>query len=133
MRKQQIIFRGWHVLDKIGAVGGILAAAAAPCCFPLFAAVGAALGLSAFQSLRGSVDYAIQAMVILALIGDALAYRQHGRVAPLVLALLSAGIVFFAYHIHYRVALVYVGLFGLPVAAVWNIRAKRQRACCRKN
>src|SRR5262249_20251137 len=108
MRKQQIISQRWLVLDKIGAVGGILAAAAAPCCFPLLAAIGAALGLSVFQSLRGYMDYAIQAMVILAFIGDALAYRQHRRVAPLVLALFSAGVVFFAYHIHYQVALIYV-------------------------
>ena len=52
----------WLVLDKLGAVGAFLAAAAAPCCFPLLAAVGAALGLGAFQSLRGYMDYAIQAM-----------------------------------------------------------------------
>src|SRR5262245_48927662 len=115
MKKEQGISQRWLVLDKIGAVGGLLAAAATPCCFPLLAAVGAALGLSTFQSLRGYMDYAIQAMVILALIGDALAYRQHRRVAPLILALLFACVIFFAYYIHYHVALVYAGLFGLPV------------------
>ena len=48
----------WLLLDKLGAIGAFLAAAAAPCCFPLLAA----LGLGALQSVRGYMDYAIQAM-----------------------------------------------------------------------
>src|SRR5262245_43246570 len=66
--------RSWLLMDKIGALGAVLAAAATPCCFPLLATVGAALGLGAFQSLRGYMDYAIQAMAALALVGNLIAY-----------------------------------------------------------
>lgn len=62
----------------------VLAAAAAPSCFPLLATAGAGLGLAAFPSVRGYIDYAIQAMALLALMGNVLAYRQHRRRAPLV-------------------------------------------------
>lgn len=132
MRNHGSIARRWLVLDKLGAIGAILAAAAAPCCFPLLAVVGAALGLGAFQSMRGYMDYAIQAMVVLALIGDALAFRQHRRAAPLIMALVSAATVFFAYYIHYQVALIYAGLFGLTLAAVWNVVEKRRSVCCKR-
>ncbi|MCI0537995.1 MAG: MerC family mercury resistance protein [Verrucomicrobiales bacterium] len=120
----------WLVLDKLGTIGAFLAAAATPCCFPLLAAVGGALGLSALQSARGYVDYAIQAMVLLALLGDVLAYRQHRRRGPLVAGIAASALVFVAYHGYDHVSLVYVGLFGLTVAAVWNVIAKRNCAAC---
>ena len=120
----------WLLLDKLGAIGAFLAATAAPCCFPLLAAVSAALGLGALQSLRGYMDYAIQAMVLVAFLGDVLAYRQHRQRGPLLVGIAAAGIVFFAYYGYYHVALVYVGLLGLTVAAVWNIIAKRRCSTC---
>ncbi len=118
--------RTLSALDKLGAVGAFLAAAAAPCCFPLLAAVGAALGLGALQSWRGYMDYAIQAFVGVSAIGSALAFRQHRQSAPLVIGLASAAVVFFAFHVSYHVALIYTGLAGLIVAAIWNVVAKRE-------
>ena len=120
----------WLLLDKLGALGAFLAAAAAPCCFPLLAAVGAALGLGSLQSLRGYMDHAIQAMVLLALAGDFIAYRKHRQRLPLVVGITAAGVVFFAYYGYYHVALVYVGLLGLLVAAVGNMIAQRRCARC---
>ena len=125
--------RRWLVLDKLGAVGAFLAAAAAPCCFPLLAALGAALGLGAFQSLRGYMDYTIQAMAFLALLGDVLAYRQHRQREPLATGVAAAGVIFVAYYGYYHVALVYFGLLGLSVAAVWNVIARRRYAACCAN
>ena len=121
---------GWLLLDKLGAVGAFLAAAAAPCCFPLLAAVGAALGLGALHSLRGYMDYAIQAMVLLALAGNVLACRQHHQRGPLVVGIAAVAVVFFAYYGYYHVALVYSGLLSLGVAVVWNVIAKRRCAAC---
>lgn len=120
----------WLLLDKLGAIGAFLAAAAAPCCFPLLAAVGAALGLGTLQSLRGYMDYAIQVMVLLALAGNVLACRQHHQRGPLLVGIAAAAVVFFAYYGYYHVALVYSGLLSLGVAAVWNVIAKRRCAAC---
>ena len=104
----------------------------APCCFPLLAAVGGALGLSALQSVRGYTDYTIQVMVVLALVGDVIAFRQHRQRGPLVMGVAAAGVAFFGYYGYYHAGLVYAALFGLLVAAVWNIIAKRlHTACCR--
>ena len=123
-------FNRWLLLDKLGALGAILAAAAVPCCFPLLAVVSASLGLAAPQSLRGYMDYAIQGMVLLALLGNLLAYRQHHQWPPFIVGLISVAVVFVAYYAYYHAALVYVGLFGLMVAAVWNIISKRRCATC---
>ena len=133
---RRIHFRGrWLVLDKFGAIGAILTAATAPCCFPLVAAVGAALGLGALQSVRSYVDYAMQAMVTLALVGNILAWRQHRQRGPMLAGSIAAATVFFAYHGYYHVALIYAGLIGLTLAAMWNAVAKRRtlRSCCGEN
>ena len=119
-------------LDKFGAVGALLAAAAAPCCFPLLAAVGAALGLGTLQVWRGYMDYAIQGFVLISAVGSAFAFRQHRQAWPLAIGLISAATVFFAFYVNYHVALIYAGLAGLAVASIWNIVAKRQaNSCCR--
>src|SRR5262245_53264925 len=74
--------RALSALDKFGAVGAFLAAAAAPCCFPLLGTVSAALGLSALQSWRGYMDYAIQGFVALSVFGGFFAFRQHRQAWP---------------------------------------------------
>ena len=125
--------RALSALDKFGAVGALLAAAAAPCCFPLLAAAGAALGLGALQSWRGYMDYAIQGFVLLSVLGSAFAFRQHRQAWPLIIGLSSAALVFFAFYASYHVALIYAGLAGLAGSAVWNFVAKRQtQSCCRR-
>ena len=125
--------RALSVLDKLGAVGAFLAAAAAPCCFPLLAAAGAGLGLGALQSWRGYMDYAIQGFVALSALGGVFAYWQHHQRWPLAIGLLSTALVFFAYYASYHVAFIYAGLAGLAIAVVWNVIAKRRgSACCRR-
>lgn len=124
--------RALTVLDKLGAVGAVLAAAAAPCCFPLLAALGAALGLGALQAWRGYMDYAIQGFVLISVAGSAFAFRQHRQAWPLVIGLASAAVIFFAFYVSNHVALIYTGLAGLAVASIWNVVANRQAgSCCR--
>src|SRR6266536_6314970 len=91
----------WLLLDKLGVLGAFLAAAAAPCCFPLLAAVGAALGLGALQSWRGYMDYAIQGFVLISAVGGVFAFRQHRQAWPLGVGLTSAVLVFFAFYASY--------------------------------
>lgn len=119
-------------LDKFGAIGALLAAAAAPCCFPLLAAIGAALGLSALQSWRGYMDYAIQVFALVSLVGGIFSFRQHRRVWPLAIASFSVATIFFAFYVSYEVALVYIGLAGLTAAAVGNLIAQRNTRSCKR-
>ena len=120
-------------LDKFGTLGAFLAAAAAPCCFPLLATVGTMLGLGALQPLRGHIDYAIQAFVLLSTVGGVFAFRQHRQIWPLGIGLSGAAAVFYAFYISYHVALIYAGLAGLAAAAIWNIVVKRRgSSCCRR-
>ena len=39
-------------LDQLGSLGALIAAIAAPCCFPLFAAVGTAVGLGLSRNMK---------------------------------------------------------------------------------
>jgi hypothetical protein len=119
-------------LDKVGTVGAFLAAAAAPCCFPLLAAVGAALGLGALQAWRGYMDYAIQGFALISGVGGVLAFRRHRNAWPLAAGWASVGSIFFAFYIRYHVALIYAALAGLGVSAIWNIVIERRAgSCCR--
>jgi hypothetical protein len=78
------------------------------------------------------MDYVIQGFVALSAFGGAFAYRQHRQPWPLAFGLVSAALVFFAYYATYHVGLIYTGLAGLTVAAVWNVIARRRAsACCR--
>lgn len=112
------------MLDKLGAVG-VLLAAAAPCCFPLLATVGATLGLGALQSWRGYMDYAIQGFALTSAVGGVFAYRQRRLAWPLAFVLVSVAVVFFAF-IAYHVALIYAGLAGLGASAAWNSFIRRR-------
>jgi len=117
-------------LDRLGSVGAVLAAAAAPCCFPLLAAVGGALGAGALAPLKGYMAYVMQSLVLVALAGNALAWRQHRRATPLAIAIASVLLVFTGNHTRLPTALVYAGLAGLLVTAIWNAVLRRRSASC---
>ena len=55
------------LLDRIGSIGALLAAAAAPCCFPLFAAVVAASGLTLLGRFETTVLYIFQGFALVAI------------------------------------------------------------------
>jgi len=119
------------MFDKLGALGGILAAVASPCCFPLLATIGGALGLESVPFLRGNAPVLIQGMTALAFLGHIVAYRQHRKRGPLLTSAVSVGLVVVAYFLTYHVVLVYAGLGGLTIAAVWNlVISRRARSCC---
>jgi hypothetical protein len=118
------------VLDKLGALGTLLAAAACPACFPLLAVVGSALGLGIFARFEGYVMYVLQAFVLLALVGNVLAYRGHRKIALLIAGVGSPLVVFYAIHVSFSPLLMYVGLAGLSVTAVGNYLAGRRCAKC---
>src|SRR5439155_26052277 len=102
----------WLMFDKLGALGVILAAVASPCCFPLLATIGGALGLESVPFLRGNAPVLIQGMTALAFLGHIVAYRQHRKRGPLMTSAVSVGLVVVAYFLTYHVLLVYAGLVG---------------------
>lgn len=119
-------------LDKIGAVGAILAAGGCPACFPALAALGSVLGLGFLQKFEGKTIIVFQILVIIALIGNAISYFNHRKVIPLIIGALGALVIFFAWYIHFSYTLFYIGLTGLFVAAVLNIIAKKKCAKCQE-
>jgi hypothetical protein len=117
--------RAINLLDRIGSLGALLMAIAAPCCFPLFAAVGAAVGLGILGRYEGIVLDVFQAFVLLALLGLALSFRQHGRFGPLTLGVASAAALAYAFYGSFSLAALYTGLFGLFAATLWNYFSSR--------
>src|SRR5262249_21670912 len=114
-------------LDRIGAVGALIAAIATPCCFPIFAALSTTLGLGIFRRYEGTVLYMFQAFALVSVIGLILGFRNHRHAGPMSMGLASVGAL--AYNFHWSAALValYSGLFGLLGATLWNYFCSHQR------
>ncbi len=123
--------RVWLMFDKLGAVGAVLSAVAAPCCFPIFATLGGAVGLGSVPFLRYNAPLLIQAMTALGFFGQIASYRQHRKKGPLLISAASVGLVAVAYFLNYHVFLIYAALTCLTLAAVWNVmNSRRARPCC---
>ena len=116
------------LLDRVGSLGALLAAVAAPCCFPLFAAVSAAVGLGALGSYETIVLYAFQGFAVLSLLGLAFAFARHRHFGPLSVGLLSVGLLAYTFYYAFQSATLYAGLFGLLAATLWNYFCTRRLA-----
>ncbi len=108
------------ILDRIGSVGALLSAIAAPCCFPIFAVVGTAVGLGVLGRFEGPVLYTFQGFVLFSLIGFITAFLRQRRIAPLLLGIASAASIFYALHLDFLPVALYSGLAGLLVTTAWN-------------
>lgn len=123
-----------NILDKVGSVGAIIAGAAVPCCFPFLSLIGGILGLSFLAPYEAYIMYAMQALVLVALVGSVIAYRGHRKILPLILSIISTVLVIYALNTDMNIKLIYGGMAGLIVVAVWNsIEAKRCADACRVN
>lgn len=113
-------------LDRIGSAGALVTAIAAPCCFPLFAALGTAAGLTALGQYEGVILYIFQGFALLTLAGLAFSFRQHRDFAPLIVGTL--GCANLAYHFYWEFSLpaLYGGLLGLIAAPLWNYLSTRR-------
>jgi|ERR1700682_6349116 len=113
-------------LERVGFLGALIAAIAAPCCFPLFAAVGATLGLGALARYESLLLHLFQAFAVASLIGLLFAFKQHQRGGPAILGLASILALAYTFYVSFLSALLYVGLFGLLAASVWNYFCSRR-------
>jgi len=114
------------LLDKFAAVGSLLAAAACPACFPLFGVVGTAIGLGIFKPFEGIVFYVFQLFVAVGIVGNISAYLNHRRIIPLVIGVGSPGLVFLALYGSHSSRVLYAGLLGMSVAALFNFFALKR-------
>lgn len=123
-----------NILDKVGSIGAIIAGAAVPCCFPFLSLIGSILGLSFLAAYETYILWAMQVLVVVALIGSVIAYRGHRKVLPLILGALSTAAVLYALNTDMNVKILYSGLAGLIAVAIWNsIEAKRCADACKVN
>lgn len=122
-----------NVLDKVGSVGAVIAGAAVPCCFPFLSLIGSILGLSFLAPYERYILYAMQVLVIVALVGSVIAFRNHRKIIPLLLGILSTAAVLYSLNTDMNVRFLYGGLAGLLVVAIWNsVEARRCADKCVK-
>jgi hypothetical protein len=119
-------------LDKFGTIGGIFTAfaAAAPCCLPLLATVGASLGFGFLMPYQSVSEWMFQGFALLALFGVIVAFSRHRQSLPVVVMFGAVAAILVYYHVFREASLVYGGLAGLLSASVLNHHAAKQCKAC---
>ncbi|MCK9403624.1 MAG: MerC domain-containing protein [Chitinophagaceae bacterium] len=120
-------------IDKLGTAGIFLTAILSPCCFPLFAFAASALGLGSAELFGGWTMWIFQGMVLISVIGLYISFRRHGCPHPLLVAILSGLVIFYAYYFNesdYWTYFLYAGMFGLLVATIWNFKRNKMHGTC---
>ena len=74
-----------YLLDKGGTLGALIAAVAAPCCFPLLAPLGFALGFGALLPWAEYALYGVVVCAVVAMAGSVMAFRSHRHLGWLLL------------------------------------------------
>ena len=121
-------------IDKLGTIGLFITALFSPCCFPLFAFGASALGLGNFELFGGWTKWVFQTMVLISIGGLYISYRKHFCSYPLLIAIPSGIIIFFAYYfikIENSTYLIYIGMFGLLIATIVNFYQNRLHGNCK--
>lgn len=121
-------FRISKNIDKFGTAGLFLTAIFSPCCFPLFAFAASALGLGSAELFGSWTMWIFQAMVLVSILGLYISYRKHGCFYPLLVAVPSGLIIFYACHFNDSnnwMYFLYAGMFGMLAASIWNFKRNR--------
>src|SRR5262249_17429027 len=117
------------LLDKWGALGALMAALAAPCCFPLLAPLGFALGFGALLPWAEYALYGVAGCAVVAMVGSVVAFRSHRHLGWLLLGVGSGLLVVAPLAVAWPPMVAYAGLLGLAVTAVGNHVLFRRRSC----
>ena len=107
-------------IDKLGTIGLFITALFSPCCFPLFAFGASALGLGSFELFGGWTMWIFMVMVFISVIGFYISYTKHNSMYPLIIAILSAGLIFFGFFANNYISLIYIGMLGILIATIVN-------------
>lgn len=120
-------------IDKFGTVGLFLTALFSPCCFPLFTFGASAFGFGSFELFGGWTMWIFQAMVLISIGGLYFSYRRHRFVYPLTVGIISGLLVFYGYFFNdsdYWTYFLYLGMFGLLLATIWNYQRNKINGTC---
>ena len=117
------------LLDKGGVLGALMAAMAAPCCFPLLAPLGFALGFGALLPWAAYALYGVAVCAVVAMAGSVVAFRSHRHLRWLLLGIGSGLLVVAPLAVAWPPTVAYAGLLGLAVAAVANHVLVRRVSC----
>jgi mercuric ion transport protein len=108
-------------LEKIPSVGAVIAAAGCPLCFPALAAVGSAFGFGALAAYENQFLLITQIFVALSVLFAVVSYRRTRSKLPLTMTVVGAVLFFAAWYILWHPTIIYLGLAGIFVAAIWNV------------
>jgi uncharacterized membrane protein len=92
--------------------------------------IGAALGFGIFAPYEPYVALGVQALFVLALAGQLLAYRTHRNKWLLSLAIATTVLLFAGYYVIPSSILLQVSLAGLVVASIWQVVESKRCAKC---
>lgn len=118
-------------IDKLGTIGLFITALFSPCCFPLFAFGASALGLGSFELFGGWTMWVFMIMVIISIIGFYISYKKHKCLYPLIIAIPSAGLIFYGFFANSSISFIYLGMFGVLIATVVNYYRNRLHGNCK--
>ena len=116
--------------EKLGTVGAFVVAIACPICFPKLALIGAALGFAAPAPLEGYFAIVVQLLALLALVGQALAFRRHRNRWLMALSVATTAALFAGFYVTPSSTLLQVALLGIGAASVWLVVEQRRCANC---
>jgi mercuric ion transport protein len=117
-------------LEKGGTGGAVLAALACPICFPKLALIGAAVGFGAFAPYERYIALGVQALFVVAFVGQVLAFRVHRNRWLLGLAAATTLTLFVGYYVVPSSILLQIALLGLVVSSVWHVIEVKRCAKC---
>lgn len=117
-------------LEKYGTFGAIVAAAACPICFPKLALIGALVGFGALAPYEIIFFYAAQILVLVALVGNYLAFSNHKNKAIFALAVCSVVLFFVSLYVLVNEYLSYVAILGMVTAVILQIVESRKCQSC---
>src|SRR5262245_46799870 len=115
-------------MEKIGPIGAVIGALACPICFPKIAVIGSAIGLGVLAPFELYVLKGVQALFLIALIGQVIAFRQHGNRWLLGLSLLTTVLLFSGYYVFPSSLLLQLSLSGLVISSIWLLIEQRRGA-----
>ena len=108
-------------LDKFGALGTLIAAAACPICFPKLALIGTLIGLGALAKYEYYFFIAFQIFALATFTGILLTYRKQGNLNILILAFASVALFFVSLYLIVSEYLSYFALVGLVASVIWQL------------
>jgi mercuric ion transport protein len=119
-----------RITEKVGSIGAVIGALACPICFPKIAVLGAAVGLGVLAPFEGYLAKGVQALFLIAFIGQLMAFRQHRNHWLLALSLLTTLLLFSGYYVVASSLLLQLSLCGLVISSLWLVIEQRRCADC---